>query len=602
MSLNKEDIEQSIPQRFEALVRQFPHQIAIKNGAYELTYTDLNEAANRVAQAILAQDENKETPIALLLGQGLPTVVAFLGVLKAGKFYVPLDPSFPRVRIAFILEDSGARMMVTDNPNLSLATDLTGDKPVSLINLDSMNSVSIENPELDISPDALSYILYTSGSTGKPKGVVQNHRNVLHNIMRHTTRLQITHRDRLNLFASCSTGQAVTGIYCALLNGATLFPMNLKQEGLAHLATWLQKEKITIYHSSVSVFRYFLGTLTDTDEFPNLRLVKLGSEPVYKNDIVSHRKHFPPDCLFVNTLSSTEAGAMRIHLIGKDTPLHDDRVPVGYPVEDTEILLLDEAGDPIEDHQVGEIAIKSRYLSPGYWKRPDLTQKAFLPPAREGEPPMYLTGDMGQLEPDGCLTHLGRKDFRVKIRGYGIEVAEIETALRKHEAIKETVVLVQENGQGEKRLIAYVVATQKPTPPITILRDFLGKTLPDYMIPANFVMLDAFPLTLSGKVDRQALPEVHRENDPHEEPYVAPTTDLESTLAELWQDAFEISRVSINDDFFDLGGHSLLAFQLINTIQDRFHIALPKTALFENPTIVDLAKFIMEQEPSGKIQ
>ena len=592
----KEDVEQSIPDRFEQQVRRFGDGLAISASSHRLTYRELNQAANRVAWRILARGEKGEKPTALLLEHGGPVITAMLGVLKMGGFYVSLDPLLPLGRNKSILEDSRADFIITDGRNLDLAKRLAKNES-RVINLDEVESqVSVENPGLSILPDTLSYIIYTSGSTGRPMGVVQNHANVLHQGMRMTNALHVSAEDRLTLLASCSTSQAMTNIYNALLNGAALFPFNIREEGLAHLGVWLIEKEITIYHSSATVFRYFVDTLTGEETFPKLRLIKLGSEPVSARDLGLYKKHFSQGCVFVNALSSTETGTVCIYFCNKETPISESTVPVGYPVEDMELSVLDEdGGKETGFHHNGQITVKSFYLSPGYWQRPDLTDSKFLADPSGGDKRICLTGDLGRILPDGCLVHTGRKDLQAKIRGYRVEVREIEKALLGLSAIKQAIVVGREDGSGDQRLVAYVVPNRQPAPSVSDLRRFLGDRLPDYMVPSAFVILDTLPLSPSGKVDRRALPAPDKRRPELQATFVAPRTPVEESLAEIWSEALCLETVGIHDNFLELGGHSLVATQVVSRVLDRFQLELPLRSLFGEPsTIANTAIFITQ--------
>ncbi len=348
---------------------------------------------------------------------------------------------------------------------------------------------------------------------------------------------------------------------------------------------------MTIYHSVPTVFRQFAETLTDQDEFPDLRVLRLGGEPVYKRELDLFKKYFSQDCILVNRLGSSETGSLRLYFIDKDTQASGNLVPVGYPVLDNEILFLDDAGKPIAADE-GEIAVRTRYVSPGYWGRSDLTDAAFLPDPTDSEKRIYRTGDLGRLLPNGCLLHLGRKDFFVKIRGYRIDIDEIEAALLEFPGIKEAVVVARNNNSGNEQLVAYSVATMRPGPDVSALRTFLREKLPEYMIPAAFVTLEAMPLTATRKIDRKALPEPSHCRPQLANEYVAPKTTIERELAQIWADVLSIDEVGIHDDFFALGGHSLAAFRVIARVVSVFQFQLPIHALFNSPTVAAMATII----------
>jgi amino acid adenylation domain-containing protein len=510
IEFKKEEIEQSVPSRFEQMVRKYPDRIAVQTANHILTYAELNAIANRVARAIVDRCGERHEQVALLFEHDAPMIGAIFGALKAGKMYVPLDPSYPLSRTTYILKDSPAALIVTNNKNLSLAKRLVQDA-IPLINIDQVStSLSAKNLDLSPSADTLAYVLYTSGSTGQPKGVVQKHRNVLHDVMQYTNTLRLCPDDRMTLFYSYSVNGSVRGIFGPLLNGAALYPFDIKHEGLANLADFLIREDITIYHSVPSVFRSFVAGLTGKERFPRFRLIRFGGERVLTRDVELYKRHFSDNCILYTGMGSTETGHIRQYFLDKQSQVTVGVVPTGYPVEDKNILLLDEAGAQVGSNEIGEIAVCSRYLSPGYWQNSNLIQAKFLRDTRSEGQRIYLTGDLGRMHPDGCLEHLGRKDFQVKVRGYRIEVEEIEVALLAYPGIHEAVVASRGDRHGDSCLVAYLVPRKHPGPFIGKLRSFLKGRLPDPMIPTAFVMLTAMPLTPNGKVDLQALPRPQR--------------------------------------------------------------------------------------------
>ena len=520
VEFSREETEQSIAERFEKQVRKYPRRIAVQTSHGQFTYYDLNKLANRLARVLLQQFRD-DRPIAILMEHDAPAVVAIFAALKASKIFILLDPALPDTRIRQILSDSGSNSIVTNDKCLNTALDLLEDSR-SIVNVDHCDdSINTDNIDIKISPDSIGYILYTSGSTGTPKGVIRTHRNDLRNVRHVTNSLSISDDDRITLLGSYSTGQGMTDIFCALLNGATLFPRNLKTEGFNGLADWLMQDRITFYHSAATIFRNFVHNLSGRETFPDLRIVRLGGEPVSWRDVQSYKKHFSETCILANELSSSEASTFSQFLVNKKTEINLT-VPVGYPVEDKEILILDEKGDQLEPGHTGEIAVRSHFLSPGYWKRPDLTELAFILDQDSQARRIYRTGDLGRKTADGCLEHLGRKDSQVKIRGYRVECYEIELTLLQNPGVDQGYVTHWETAQGEFYLVAYIVPHKGAALTVNEMRAGLTARLPEYMVPKAFVFLDTLPLTPTGKIDRHALPKPETTPPSLDVPFVAP--------------------------------------------------------------------------------
>ena len=590
---------QTIHERFEKQVLRCPSQTSIKSKDCEITYAALNKTANRIARAIIHESKNTAGQIALLFGLNATAISAIIGVLKSGKVYIPIDPSWPHDWTSFILDNSEATVIVANHRTLMLAKELA-HKKYNFINIDEIDSgVSDENLDLRGSPDSPAYILYTSGSTGRPKGVVQTHRNLLQQIRNYTNNIGITPADRLSLLHSLSFGASPMNLYGSLLNGATVYPYSVKEEGALQLADWLITEQITVCHFGPTLFRHFAGAFTGDRQFPMLRLINLGGETLHASDIELFKRHFAKGCILVNSLACTEVGTFAQYFIDHDSEISGKRIPAGHPFGDIEISLVDDNRNEVDTGQVGEIVLKSRYLSPGYWRNPELTQKVFFASPDQTGKRVFFTGDVGRMRSDGLLEHMGRKDFQIKIRGYRVEIGEIEAILRGANGIREAVVVGVDDQGGDKHLAAYVVAHQEKKPSVTALRAHLGQKLPEYMIPSQFIFIDTLPMTQSGKVDRNALRVLRIIDRPSlEETFVEPRANIENKMAEAWAKLLKIRRVGIDDNFFELGGDSLTAIELLCWIEKEYGKMFFPYQLLQSPTIRRLSTLVIDHHTS----
>jgi amino acid adenylation domain-containing protein len=577
--------EESIPRRFTTIADRHSGRVAVETATCNWTYGQLDRGSESAARSLLAS-AGRTPVVALLCGHEAPMVAAVLAALKAGKSYVPLDPSYPEARLGFMLRDSLAGAVLADASHLDLARDLCGGRlPILTLDLEGADGgPSLALPE--VVPEALAYTLYTSGSTGEPKGVVQSHRNVLWHIRAYAGALQISPADRLSLLASYSFDAAVMDLFGALLNGATLCPFDVRREGTEPLAEWLERAGITILHSTPTLFRRFLDTAGDR-RFSTVRRVVLGGEKCLQRDFDRFRKHFPPTCVFVNGLGPTESTLALQSFASVGDRVDRETVPVGYPVAGAEVRLWNRAGEQLAVYGIGEIVLKSPALALGYWRRPDLTAGRFLPDPEGDGDRVYHTGDLGRWLPDGRLEFVGRGDSQVKVRGYRIEIGEIESRLNEVPGVREAMVLAREE-EGETRLAAYLLAGEPAAVSSRELREALKRHLPDFMIPGDFVVLDAWPLTPTGKVDPSALPAPVRRREVRAEDRSS-LTPVEELLCGLWQDLLRVEGIGVSDDFFMLGGHSLLATQLVSRVRTILAVEIPLRWVFEAPTVAGLA-------------
>lgn len=614
----------SVVKRFEQQVERYPGSLAVQCGEQSFTYEELNRTANLLGWRICQETGEKMAGIALLFEHGMDMITAIFGTLKAGKYYIPLDPLFPLKRLLYILKDSHVKVLLTNEKNLALAEQVVRelDHPVTVINLYPLDeSLPVANLDIDINPGQPLYILYTSGSTGRPKGVVQAHRHLLYFIRVYTDRLHLYSQDRLSLLASYCFDAAGMDIYGALLNGATLYPLDIKQPGnLKRLPAWLQENGITVYHSVPTVYRYLTDLLEGGETFANLRVLVMGGEPVHKKDVEKYKQYFSNECLFVNLFGSTEASIALLHVMDKTVDISRETVPIGFPVEEMDIRLVNPEREYDRLHRsnssendgynndgyieqmnmaprafaTGEIVYHCHYLALGYLNDPGKTNTVLLEAQEPGNKRFYCTGDLGKCLPDGMIEYLGRKDFQVKIRGYRVELGEIESILNRIPGITKSAAVCHLDQRGESYLVAYYLVDLTTGIAMTEweLKKRARELLPDYMVPSLFIELERFPLTSTGKIDRKSLPQP---DDSRLPAFTSgkPGTETEEKMRVIWGEilGLDIRHIGLDANFFDLGGHSLKVTLLLSRVHKELGVKIPLTEFFNHPTIAELAEY-----------
>ena len=592
----RDDIERSLVARLAAMVKLHADRIALRDEHGGLTYRALGVRVTAVANAILSLQPDDPSPVALLLDHGADAVVALLGVIATGRAYVPLDPAYPHAHLQQMLAHSGAGLLVSSSAHRGLCRELHPEGSF----LDLATIAAEPNNELAAlaarsTADSHACILYTSGSTGTPKGIVHTHRTLQHLIWSHVTSYALGPEDRLALVFSASFAASLSEIFGAVLNGASLSLTSAKRTG--NLAAWVRRERLTLFKLPVSLFRVFLRSLGPGDDFPGTRLVLLGGDALFRKDVEIFRAHFPETCLLVNRLTSSEALSITRYPMTSSLPLGEQVVPVGYADHDTEVRILDDDGRPVPAGELGQIAVRSRYLSPGYWRQDELTRATFIPGPPGDSYVTLMTGDLGRLSQDGCLTHFGRRDQQVKVRGHRIELPAVEAALSALDTVKEAAAVVQTvEGEGEgKRLVGYVVAAKGNRPTASALRTALAHSLPDSMIPSVFVMLDRLPTTPTGKLDRRALPAPGNARPQLDGAFVPARTAAEQKIAAIWSAVLGLGTVGVDDNFFDLGGDSLMLLRVHARLREVLGTNVPDVPvvdLFTHPTIAALARHL----------
>ncbi|GLQ98962.1 non-ribosomal peptide synthase/polyketide synthase [Dyella mobilis] len=578
----------TLTQWLEERIARHGETSAVICGEESLGYAALNERANRLAHVLIARGVGPEDIVAVALPRSLECVIALLAVLKAGAAYLPLEVNHPRARLREMLADAQPRALLA---NAALADELGGDRIVLALDTPSVQTALVLAATHDPRDEERcrplhtahpAYVIYTSGSTGKPKGVAVAHRQIVHsNLARET---HYPHVASMLLLPSLAFDASLGAILHTLATGATLV---LPEPGLEHepraLAALVERHRIQAWLSAPALYRSTLET--DGAQLHSLQRVVLGGEPIPAGLLERHLAEGLADAAVYNEYGPTEATVWST--VAQVTHADDSGHVIGRPIPNTCVYVLDGALQPVAVGVAGELYLSGEGLARGYLQRAALTAERFVAHPFEAGARMYRTGDRVRYRTDGQLEYLGRADGQVKIRGHRIEPGEIEAQLATHVAVREAAVLVREDLPGQKRLVAYVAATEMTAGLIADLRDHLARNLPDYMVPAAFVVLDALPRGLNGKLDRKALP-VPNEDAYAREHYAAPQGETETMLAEAWQALLGVERVSRHDNFFALGGHSLLAVQLMERLR-RQGVQVEVRALFAAPTLAELA-------------
>ncbi|NEO74192.1 non-ribosomal peptide synthetase, partial [Moorena sp. SIO3H5] len=578
--------DKCIHQLFEEQVDKTPDAIAVVFDQQQLTYHQLNQRANQLAHHLQNLGVEPEVLVGICVERSLQMVVGLLAILKAGGAYVPLDPNYPPERLSYMLEDSGVELLLTQQ---SLLESLPSHTP-RIVCLDSdwaaIEQHSGENLDVGVSSDNLAYVIYTSGSTGKPKGVLVAHQGLLNLVFWHQAAFEITSSDHATQLAGTAFDAAVWELWPYLSAGASIHLLNTETIVQPQvLQNWLTAHKITITFLPTPL----LENLLSLEWWPDLalRIVLTGGDRLnqYPSSLLPFRiiNNYGPTENTVVTTSGLIVPTQQTNLLPP---------PIGRPIANTQIYILDGHLQPVPIGLPGELYIGGDGLARGYLNRPKLTSEKFItnPFCNSKSERIYKTSDLARYLPDGNIEFIGRIDNQVKIRGFRIELGEIEAVLSSHSQIQQTVVIATEDIHSNKRLVAYIVSEEESLT-TNQLREFLKQKLPDYMVPSAFVTLDTLPLTPNGKVDRFALPapdgEITREHK-----YVPPRTTIELQLTQIWSDVLNLTSVGVQDNFFDLGGHSLLAVRLMSKIQQQFQINLPLATLFQSPTIEQLASLL----------
>ena len=599
-------LDQSYPEAFEAQVLRNPEAVAVRFDSAELSYAELNRRANQMAHHLRELGVGPEVLVAICLKRSLDLTVTLLAVLKAGGAYVPLDPDYPKERLQYMLADSQARVLLTQT---QFASDFPAGE-VKLVCLDDpklkdyLDGCPGENSPVKPAPHNLAYVIYTSGSTGTPKGVQITHRSLLNHNFAVRELYELGASDRVLQFSPFSFDISVEEVFPTwLAGGAVVLRTDDAITSLAHFLRFVQDERLTVLNLPTAYWHELVEALAGHPLPASLRLVVIGGERASEAAYQRWKEHSGGRVKLINTYGPTETTVIATTYAAHAND--NGTLPIGRPIANTQVFILDAALEPVPVGTTGELFIGGAGVARGYLRRPELTAEKFIPNPFEPEGSferLYRTGDLARCRPDGNIEFVGRADQQIKIRGYRIELPEIETVLLAHPGVKDAVVAAREDAPAQKRLVAYFVSRQQPLA-ISELREFAKSKLPPHMVPGAFVRLEALPLSPAGKVDRLALPAPDHTRPDLVVAFVAPRTPLEEALAKVWSEVLQLDQIGIRDDFFDLGGHSLSATRVSSRLRDILHVEVSLSTLFNFPTLAALAEHLTESgQASGLAQ
>ncbi|MDQ2902118.1 MAG: amino acid adenylation domain-containing protein [Chloroflexota bacterium] len=593
--------ERCIPEMFEQQVAQRPDALAIRYENTQLRYAELNQRANQLAQHLRVLGVGPEVRVGICCEPSLELAIGLLAILKAGGTYIPLDPAYPQERLAFILHDAQIAVLVTQ-------TDLQAHLPaqqISVVCLDSstelLTQYAAENFDCGLRPENGAYVIYTSGSTGKPKGVLIPHRAVVNHNLAVIQRYGLQPTDRVLQFASISFDVAVEELFSAWLSGATVVfkPRDLSPS-FQDFLRFVEQEHLTVLNLPAPYWHEWVAELPRLVEpVPaSLRLLIIGSDKALPERLATWYRYAGTRVQLYNAYGPTEATiTTTVYEPDMAAPPTGSSLPIGRPVANAQVYILDTRLQPVPPGVAGELYIGGAGLARGYLNRPALTAEKFIPHPFSRTPGarLYQTGDSARSLPDGTLEFLGRGDTQVKIRGFRIELGEVEAVLAQHPQVQSCIVLAREDLPGEKRLVAYLTATTWEAPSTSTLRHYLKAHIPEYMLPSTFIVLDVLPVNANGKIDWRALPSPETLRPSLEEAYIAPRSEIERTIATIWQTTLHVEHVGMRDNFFDLGGHSLLMIQVHRQLCDALQRDIPLLDLFRYASISALSEHLIGQ-------
>lgn len=588
-TISQRDLDGTVTQRFEEIAERFADRQALAGHGRVWTYRDLNQRVNRVAHGIMSVSEPGQRCVAILGEHSPDVVIAALGAMKCGKVYLVLHPQEPISAQRDVLIDSSAALLVATGAAHALALQIAeGICPVRRLDDFDEQFPEYNPPQAGHNRDPV-VIFYTSGTTGTPKGIVKSHRTLLHRAMLAGLYDRVASSDRQSMLTSCSFASSEADMFGSLLHGATLCVFDPVQESLSAFEQWIDQERVTLLHPPVLLFRRFLSTLRAGERFPSVRAVMLAGEVVLPGDIQQWRRLFNPACRMAHRFSSTETGILAVAMIEPGIDAASEIDLTGVPVAGKVLSLVDDSGRPVPTGETGQLIVTSEFIADGFWRQGKLTAGPLTLDPQEPARRVYRTGDLGRFLPDGRFQFLGRQDHQVKVRGYRVELREIEAALSRIPAVAEATVVARRH-HDECQLVAFVAVKPGHAASESSLRQELRSRIAEWKVPSRIRFVDELPTTLTGKVDRQRL-EMELAADDADRQECAGSLPV---LVDLWRETLAYQAVHGSDRFLDVGGHSLGAMMLTSRVEAMFGVVVSPRQLLENISLDELCDLVTQ--------
>lgn len=611
-----------IQEMLHSAAERFPDRLAISSTTSSCSFAQLEARSNSLANSLLRQGAGPGSIVAILAQDVSLSILAILGTLKAGCVFVPLDAATPVRRLTSNLADLDPQWCLTDDYFFPLFSGIAAEaglspRTVSLTGALPSPTADSSQPPSDLlpvggvddfydpsppalayDPDQMAYVYFTSGSTGKPKGIAGRLKGIDHFIRWQIETFGLDETARVSQLLPLSFDGSLRDIFVPLAVGGCICVPPSREVILdaRQLVKWLDAEEVTLVHCVPSLFRALLNAGLRREELRSLRHIMLAGEAVLAADVARWMEVYGERVELVNLYGTSETTMAKFYYRISAADCERQTIPIGQPMSGARAVVLDERGRVCPVGTVGEIYIRTPYRSLGYYKEPEMTKEAFVQNPFSDDPDdiVYRTGDLGRILEDGNYEFLGRKDQQVKVRGVRVELGEVENVLREHERVRDVAVVDREDASGNKYLCAYVVVEGSVGE--GELREYAQGMLAEYMVPSAFIEMEKLPRTLSGKVDRRALPSIDQARSEGNFEYVPPRTAIEEVMSNIWCKVLGLGRVSVHDNFFVLGGHSLLATQVISRVREEFHVEIPLSSMFETPTIAGLATTVVERQ------